>query len=195
MESPSLRSVLKKLLHELNCEDEIVKTDHAQSTSVVVQSLPQRVQTSLEALHQIYPTVLLSSLDLLDNILVTRYIAQGNTESHKPAPIYYVRSSQTRHSRYGGQAPRTVYEVRPVAWHCTCPSFTFSAFSSRNAFDPYECGEEDFPDGGHWGGEMRGGQLGICKHLLAVVIGERLKMIPEKEVDMHTLAGYAFMEA
>lgn len=42
---------------------------------------------------------------------------------------------------------------------------------------------------------MRGGQLAICKHLLAVVIGERLHAIPEKQVDMNTLAGYAFGEA
>ena len=42
---------------------------------------------------------------------------------------------------------------------------------------------------------MRGGPLAICKHLLAVVVGEKLNAIPEKEVDMHTLAGYALGEA
>ena len=46
-----------------------------------------------------------------------------------------------------------------------------------------------------WGGEMKGDQLAICKHLLAVVIGERLRVIPTKEVDLDTLANYAFADA
>jgi len=46
-----------------------------------------------------------------------------------------------------------------------------------------------------WGGEMQGDLLAICKHLLAVVIGERLQVIPTKEVDLDTLANYAFADA
>jgi hypothetical protein len=46
-----------------------------------------------------------------------------------------------------------------------------------------------------WGGEMNGEQPAICKHLLAVVIGERLGVIPTREVDMDTLANYAIGDA
>jgi len=88
-----------------------------------------------------------------------------------------------------------VYEVRLDAWHCTCASFTFSAFSSRNTFDPFNSGDEDFPGSDRWGGEMRGEQIAICKHLLAVLVGERLKVIPEKRVDQNTMANYAFGDA
>ena len=42
---------------------------------------------------------------------------------------------------------------------------------------------------------MRGEQMAICKHLLAVLIGDRLKVIPEKQVDINTLANYAFGDA
>jgi hypothetical protein len=58
------------------------------------------------------------------------------------------------------------------------------------AFDPIA--KEDFSCQARcWGGEMRGEQVGICKHLLAVLIGERLRVIPEKQADMYTLAQYA----
>jgi hypothetical protein len=166
------------------------------NSPLTIKSLPELAQTSLLILHQIYPSLLLSSLDLLDNALVTRYTLTHNVhDQDMPPSIYYARSSQVRSSRFTAQAHRSAYEIRPAAWHCTCPSFTFSAFSPRDKFDPFECGEEDFPGSDRWGGEMRGGQLAICKHLLAVLIGERLKVIPEKQVDINTLANYAFGEA
>jgi hypothetical protein len=201
MELPSLRQVLTNVLRDIeesgtNLNDVLILENEASATLLTVHSLPETVRTSLIVLDQIYPQLLLSSLDLLDNSLVTRYtLAQETTVHAKPPPIYYVRSSQIRPSRYSAPIPRSVYEVRPAAWHCTCPSFTFSAFSSRNTFDPFERGEDDFPTSDRWGGEMRGGQLAICKHLLAVLIGDRLKVIPEKQVDMNTMANYAFGDA
>jgi len=42
-----------------------------------------------------------------------------------------------------------------------------------------------------WGGEMRG-SAPVCKHLLAVVVGERLGVIPERRVERDTLASYAY---
>jgi hypothetical protein len=197
MELPSLRHVLTEVLKGLESHSIGLEAPVVTDVSFRLESLPPSVQTSLLVLHQIYPQLLLSSLDLLDNTLATRYILTPDyiDQLNSPSPIYYVRSSQTRSSRYAGQNPRTVYEVRPAAWHCTCPAFTFSAFSSRSNFDPFESGEDDYPGSERWGGEMRGGQLAICKHLLAILIGERLKVIPEKQVDLHTLANYAFGEA
>jgi hypothetical protein len=203
MELPSLRTILTGLLKDLEVEEKLQVNKEAEETqdapltsSTTISSLPQRAQNALLALHHIFPAVLLSSLDLIDNSLVTRYRlpSAGDGAIHTSPPVYYVPSSQAR-SRTQTQRTRAVYEVRPGAWHCTCPSYAFSAFSSRSSFDPYEQETDDHHDSERWGGQLRGGQLPICKHLLAVVIGEKLGMIPEKEVDMHTLAGYAYGEA
>ena len=199
MDLPSLRQILTKVLKDLEksgtkSSEVVVPTGDFNNAPLTIGSLPELAQTSLLILHQIYPALLLSSLDLLDNALVTRYTLTHDVGDQSiPPHIYYVRSSRVQSSRFA--AHRSVYEVRPTAWHCTCPSFTFSAFSSRNTFDPFDCGEEDFPGSDRWGGEMRGGQLAICKHLLAVLVGEKLKVIPEKQVDMNTLANYAFGDA
>ena len=198
---PSLRQILTKVLNDLekSCAESrnvAVPIGDVNNAPITIESLPGIAQTCLLILHQIYPSLLLSSLDLLDNALVTRYTLTRDLEDQNiPPSIYYVRSFQVRSSRFTSQAHRTVYEIRPAAWHCTCPSFTLSAFSARITFDPFDCGEEDFPGSARWGGEMRGEQLAICKHLLAVLIGERLKVIPEKQVDINTLANYAFGEA
>lgn len=71
----------------------------------------------------------------------------------------------------------------------------FLAYSSRQAFNPFEQEEDDDKGLDRWGGEMKGEQPAICKHLLAVVIGERLGVIPTKEADMDTLANYALGDA
>jgi hypothetical protein len=203
MSLPSLRGILTGLLKDLetakdNLEDVALETNvSAQASSLPIEVLSETAQTALLSFHQIYPHLLLSSLDLLDNALVTRYVVPSTIKDgvHVKSSIYYVRSAQSRSSRYGTQMSRAVYEVRPISWHCTCPSFTFSAFSSRNSFDPFAAGEEDYPGSDRWGGEMRGEQLAICKHLLAVLIGERIGLIPRKEVDINTMAGYAFGDA
>lgn len=197
---PSLRQILARLLKDIECSagslgDALSVTDS--SVTLTIESLPETAQKSLLAFHLIYPHLLLSSLDLLDNGLVTRYIVSPDEPDRTSVspPIYYVRSSQTRPSRLAAVTPRSVYEVRPVVWHCTCPSFAFSAFSSRTPFNPFENGEDEYTGSDRWGGEMRGGQVAICKHLLAVVIGQKLQVIPEKQVDLYTLASYALGEA
>ena len=194
MTIPSLRQVLMELCHDIQPVQEDAPVSDMTVPSVTIEPLPKSTQTALLALHQIYPQLLLASLDLLDTGLVTRYLISSDEHRLRKVPsLYYVRSSQSRSSRHSAAVTsRSVYEVRPTVWHCTCPAFAFSAFSPRNAFDPYEYGTEDSSGLEHWGGEMRGGQIAICKHLLAVVLGERLNVIPEKEVDKDTLANYAF---
>src|SRR5271169_5511335 len=143
VELPSLRQILTRLVKDLECSagslGNVLSVTESNAT-LTIESLPETAQKSLLALHSIYPHLLLSSLDLLDNGLVTRYIVSPDEPDQTSAsrPIYYVRSSQTRPSRFAPVTTRSVYEVRPLVWHCTCPSFAFSAFSSRTSFDPFE---------------------------------------------------------
>lgn len=198
---PSLRDILSRALKALAIPSEVggetappVVDSHVPLRKI--GSLPEAVKSSLIALDQIVSGTLLSGLDILDRGLATRYVvAKDGQDTKKATPIYYVRSSQSRSSRHAPPAPRTAYEVRPDAWHCTCASFAFKSFSSQNAFDPVDFGVEDFPGSDRWGGEMRGGVIPVCKHLLAVLIGERLDVIPERAVDMNTLANYSYADA
>src|SRR5579859_5454881 len=132
MELPSLRQVLTGLLKDVEDGKDSKQNNSLSDTSSIIhlplltiESLPAKAEKALVAFHQLYPHLLLSSLDLLDNGLVTRYVLAR--EFHNPldinAPIYYVRSIQTRPSRYSTTASRSVYEVRSRVWHCTCPSF------------------------------------------------------------------------
>ena len=43
--------------------------------------------------------------------------------------VHYVRSAQQRSSRFSTSHDSTItYEVRLLAWNCTCPAFAFAAF-------------------------------------------------------------------
>jgi hypothetical protein len=203
MELPSLRQVLSKALKALEPpregSEDAPPLPPADSNVPVrsIGSLPEQIQSAFIALDKIYPSTLLLSLDILDRGLATRYILpkEERTSEHFTR-IYYVRSLQPRSSRFAiPPIPKTAYEVRPDAWHCTCASFAFKAFSSEHAFDPNECGVEDCPGSDRWGGELRGTYIPVCKHLLAVLIGERMNLIPEREVDVNTLANYAHADA
>jgi hypothetical protein len=191
MSLPSLRRLLTTLYNDIKpLQANNDASDSVPVPAITIEHLPKSSQTALIALHQIYPQLLLPALDLLDNALVSAYAITSDKSASSPC-VYYVRSSRGRTSRYNGPVTRIAYEVRPTAWHCTCPAYAFSAFSARNAFDPFERGTEDSSGQEIWGGETRGGQLAICKHLLAVVIGKKLNVIPVNQVDKDTLANYA----
>jgi hypothetical protein len=202
MELPSLRQVLSKTLKALETPREgsedappLPPTDGNVPVRSI-ESLPEQIQSAFIALDKIFPGTLLSSLDILDRGLATRYIPPKEVRTAEQLTcIYYVRSSQPRSRFIAPLIPKTAYEVRPGVWHCTCASFAFKAFSSENAFDPTEAGVEDFPGSDRWGGELRGTFIPVCKHLLAVLIGERMNLIPEREVDVNTLANYAYADA
>src|SRR5579871_3264025 len=97
MELPSLRHVLSKVLNGLEGHDIYVKSD-VSTPPLVIDSLPQSVHVALLALHQMYPQMLLTSLNLLDNGLVTRYnVSQDAIGLSDTRPrVYYVRSTQSR---------------------------------------------------------------------------------------------------
>jgi hypothetical protein len=203
MELPSLRQVLSKALKALETPGEGREDAPPLPPADInvpvrsIESLPEQIQSAFIALDKIFPGTLLSSLDILDRGLATRYILpKEEIKAEHFTRIYYVRSSQPRSSRFiTPLIPKTAYEVRPEAWHCTCASFAFKAFSSEYAFDPTECGVEDYPGSDRWGGELRGTFIPVCKHLLAVLIGERMNLIPEREEDVNTLANYAYADA
>src|SRR5437667_7230472 len=92
MELPSFNQVLTILLKDLEkLGPEVKDPTVSGNSSLTIDSLPEPIQNSLLALHQIFPHLLLSSLDILDNTLATRYtVAQSANASPS---IYYVRSS------------------------------------------------------------------------------------------------------
>lgn len=118
--------------------------------------------------------------------------------------VYYVQSQQTSshdRSRHGGRVKgdATHYEIRPLAWSCTCAVFVSAAFNTVDSSGPddrniYEdtainveyCmnnageGDEDWQEASGvgweklgWGGLMLAAEgLPLCKHLLACVLAE-----------------------
>lgn len=104
------------------------------------------------------------------------------------AAVYYVRSShQPRRAQDGA---RTSYEVRTIAWNCTCPAFTFAAFGYEagsydgdgedgvNALWERDIGEE-VRNKGKLGGLLMGNEMPVCKHLLACILVERCTSLEE----------------
>jgi hypothetical protein len=99
-----------------------------------------------------------------------------------------------------------VYEVRPLAWNCSCPAFAFAAFPAGGGDDDAEgeIGEaqevlEWLPDDNDaLGGLLRGkgsNNLPVCKHLLACVLVERIDALrayaEEKRVSWEEIAGWS----
>jgi hypothetical protein len=123
--------------------------------------------------------------------------------------IYYVGSAQQRSSRYSTSYDNTTsYEVRLVAWNCSCPAFAFAAFPATHpepmipTYDP-ENEEEDAPtwkaESGSWlfGGMSLGDAIPpVCKHLLACVLVEKCSglfggFVEERMVSVEEAAGWA----
>jgi hypothetical protein len=134
------------------------------------------------------------------------------TEADTPSPtdsqaIYYVGSAQQRSSRFSNSYDTTTsYEVRLVAWNCSCPAFAFAAFPATHpeplvpTYDPNN--DEDITrevEGGTWlfGGVSLGDAISpVCKHLLACVLVERCSglfggFVEERMVSVEEAAGWA----
>ncbi|KAF2671634.1 hypothetical protein BT63DRAFT_422180 [Microthyrium microscopicum] len=122
--------------------------------------------------------------------------APGTTSA---VTAYLVRSTQP--SGRFTDAFGAHYRVEPVAWNCTCPAFAFSAFpaggfgTDEGGTDDGEVDEgENIGDGDSvkFGGLSRGQRVPICKHLLAVVLAERMGQgVEEKIVGVEEMAGWA----
>lgn len=132
--------------------------------------------------------------------------------------VYYVKSSQQPRSRfsstssYASEGPVSghYYEVRLGAWNCTCPAFAFAAVDfgedDNESFDLCNgnfAGVEGRQDprrteneGKVYGGVMLGGgQMPICKHLLACLLVESWQplevFLNESIVSKDEMSGWA----
>ncbi|KAF2855256.1 hypothetical protein T440DRAFT_441272 [Plenodomus tracheiphilus IPT5] len=140
------------------------------------------------------------------NTMTKPHTPHQPTHPHRPhRTIYYVRSAQTRSTRFSTSIDTTSsYEVRLHAWTCSCPAFTFSAFPAVSA-PPLPSTSPPLPhiptspskvkaypilslsrhaetsaQGGKeaWvfgGVALDHGMPPVCKHLLACVLVERCK--------------------
>lgn len=107
--------------------------------------------------------------------------------------LYHVGSSG-RGERGGGLGGARGYEVRVRGWSCSCAAYAFAAFGHR--YGPDEgCGGEGMVLGWGWGGSMLGGDVPLCKHLLACVLAERWDgaggLVEGREVGREEMAGWA----
>ncbi|KAF2421208.1 hypothetical protein EJ08DRAFT_519905 [Tothia fuscella] len=135
--------------------------------------------------------------------------------------LYYVRSAQQPKQYYGNTTQTTsntpsrdydplatYYEVRPLAWNCSCPAFAFSAFpaAAENDDDDDESITEDsaiayfnhtYEGERAWqfGGLGLGSNIPVCKHLLACILVERCEIfkdcVEERVVSVEEIAGWA----
>ncbi|KAF2826094.1 hypothetical protein CC86DRAFT_370200 [Ophiobolus disseminans] len=119
--------------------------------------------------------------------------------------IFYVRSAQQRSSRFSTSYDTTQsYEVRLLAWNCSCPAFAFAAFPSVQSEPPaptvYQT-DATIGQGEAVGWIFGGVSLGnamppVCKHLLACVLVERCGglfggFVEERKVSVEEAAGWA----
>ncbi|KAL2041623.1 hypothetical protein N7G274_005407 [Stereocaulon virgatum] len=151
--------------------DSLLGTFKAQAdTALDLASKP-----TLLTLHAIFPSLLLPALDLLDRRLVTRFVLEEGPGAHnaedsgeettleghegrevavgqRQRVVYYVKSNASSHSdrrpRYAKTADigSTHYEVRPLAWSCTCAAFAFSAYNVPSTFSPSYASYEHLSD-------------------------------------------------
>lgn len=136
---------------------------------------------------------------------VSSHTAQSPSE---PA-TYYVRSAQQRSSRYSSSYDTTTsYEVRLLAWNCSCPAFAFAAFPAVHpepivpVYDPHDyITDEEAEEGTAKAWMFGGASLGdaippVCKHLLACVLVEKCAglfggYVEERVVSVEEAAGWA----
>lgn len=131
--------------------------------------------------------------------------------------VFQVRSSQPVKGRFRDTSSLSgggnIYTVRLEAWNCSCAAFAFSAFpssSSPSYSAPWkgmnqaesnldeELGEADGEeDVWEFGGLSldgeEGGNVPVCKHLLACLLGERWDLleryVKKREVEREEMAG------
>ena len=117
-------------------------------------NLPDFSKPFLLTLHSIYPYILLDALDLLDKGCVTCVRTNPSTCSEASSnargaerEAWLVRSAaQILNSSRSTTTTATSsnehdeetegYLVHLYAWHCTCPAFTYSTFTSTSASSP-----------------------------------------------------------
>lgn len=201
---PATRNFVTTLINALQSPDSTSPTplDH------IPQSKP-----ILLTLHVLFPNELLPALDLLDRNLVTKLrlapsSPSSSSSSSPPNPntvrpqqsTYYVRSAQQHRSNARALETTTYYEVHLNAWSCSCPAFAFAAFPAHQpetSHAPHPPSSDLSNGAEKWrvGGLTLGGDLPVCKHLLACVLGAHsdafAHLVEEREVSADEWAGWA----
>ncbi|BFZ61009.1 Coproporphyrinogen-III oxidase [Saitoella coloradoensis] len=187
---PSIRDALYHVIsdiHALSSLDSVEQseadeysTTFARHQNAARDDILQRCKSQFITLQKLYPQLLLPALDLLDKGVLTKFevkeranphVAGDDASSQEEAvpSIYYVKTSSGASSRYSSE--NISYEVRLGAWHCTCPSYTFSAFAGGS--DPLNSPPPSPPETPWvWGGMTLAKSPPLCKHLLACVLAE-----------------------
>jgi hypothetical protein len=145
-----------------------------------------------------------------DHTMTDTHPIEVDATSHNDLhAIYYVGSAQQRSSRFSTSYDTTTsYEVRLLAWNCSCPAFAFAAFPATHpeplipTYEPNK-DEEDAAtrntQSGAWlfGGVSLGDAIPpVCKHLLACVLVEKCNglfsgFVEERAVSVEEAAGWA----
>jgi hypothetical protein len=206
---PTPRTLITLLLNSIS--DQTISTSSTPGTTL--KDAPSSIKPLLLTLHVLFPQEFLPALDVLDRRLVTRFHfkddandeyadrlqGEKNDDSTK---LYFVRSAQqnsaTHSSRFINPL-NTHYEVRPMAWNCSCPAFAFSAFPALlGAPPPLPQPAIVLNDTEEWsfgGLSLAESGVPVCKHLLACVLVERCPglfgaSVEEKVVERGELAGW-----
>lgn len=166
----------------------------AQSANPLRDASPE-VRNLFLTLYALFEKELLPALDLLDRGLVSRLKVPNANANLK---LLLVRSAQQHNSRNAAYEHVNYYEVRPDAWSCSCPAFTFAAFPAAQQHADELCAEKHSAANGNdclLGGLSCGIDLPVCKHLLACILVERSEMfahfVNEREVSAEEIAGWA----
>lgn len=202
MSLPQPRSLIASLLSG------IPTPSIPQTSSNPLKDVPSPTKSLLLTLHVLFPNELLPALDLLDRQLVTRFRVKDDENVSEDLPgqlhpgdkattnIYFVRSAQLSSNPRFSAPSTSHYEVRPLAWNCSCPAFTFSAFPADVQSSPQSPPSEPTSGGCEkwkFGGLSIG--PGVCKHLLACVLVERCPglfagFVEDRDVTKEELAGW-----
>ncbi|CZT18705.1 uncharacterized protein RCC_04549 [Ramularia collo-cygni] len=193
MESTHIRESISNLSNPRHLIASLITSISTSTNSANTQNPLKSLQLSDKnlflTLYALLEKELLPALDCLDRGLVTRLkVSDRNTST-----LYLVRSAQQHHTRHGTVEKVNYYEVRLVAWSCSCPAFTFSAFPAQASTETENsaCPKEPML----FGGLTKGSDLAVCKHLLACILVEHCKgfghFAEEKEISREELAGWA----
>jgi hypothetical protein len=168
----------------------------------------------LLTLHVLFPSQFLPALDILDRRLITRLVQHSTADDEIFTPatsktslaFHLVQSAASQQtagtSRFHDVIAPQYYEVRLLAWNCSCPAFAFAAFPPgvEDAVDARDNGDLNWleTDNDELGLLLRKrarDSLPVCKHLLACVLVERVEALSgfaeEKIVSREEIAGWA----
>jgi hypothetical protein len=189
-----------------------IRNDGAENALITRQGHTE-VETQMEDSHR--DQTMANTMATLENyghndIAAARDQDTPNTlapRPHSSPSTYYVRSAQSRPSRYTSSYDTTTsYEVRLMGWNCSCPAFAFAAFPAvhpepeipvHNTIYKH-AGETSTEDAKDWfGGVSLGDDIPpVCKHLLACVLVETCVglfggYVEERECSVEEAAGWA----